>query len=115
MGSSPISMSCTHLSWVLPLHALHWHPLWSGPRVPLLGHPLAVAPEGPHALGSWLVHAHRRASHAGSTHAPATPHGAAWVHAAGSHGGGASRGALLVHELAPVALVGCHLKRGRHL
>lgn len=101
----------TYLPWVLPLHALHWHPLWPGAWVRLLGHPLAVAPEGSHALGTRLVHAHGRAAHAGRVHAaPTAAHG---VHVA-RQGWWSPPGPRLVHELATV-LVGSHLERGTHL
>ena len=96
-----------HLPRVGPLHTLHAHALRPpGPGVALLlGHPLAVGPERPHALGPRLVHPHGRAAHVGSIHARAHV----------PREGPRAPGTRLVHELAVVRLVGSHLEGGTHL
>lgn len=96
----------THLSRVRPLHALHAHALLPRPCVgPLLRHPLAVGPEGTHALAPRLVHSHGGPAHGGRVHATA--------HVPGQ--GRRSAGSRLVHELAVVRLVWRHLEGGAHL
>ena len=98
--------SSAHLPRVGPLHTLHAHALRPGPGVALLlGHPLAVGPERPHALGPGLVHPHGRAAHVGSVHARAHV----------PREGPRAPGTGLVHELAVVRLVGSHLEGGTHL
>lgn len=69
----------------------------------MLGHALAVGPEGTHAWASSLVHAHGRAVHVG---VHGRPH-AGRVHAAGR--------SPRAHELVVVGLRRAHLERGAHL
>lgn len=100
-----VEFTSTHLPWVWPFHALYTHALRPGSCIALLGHPLAVRIERPHALAPGLVHSHGGPAHVG------------WVHATAHvprHGRRAA-GSLLVHELAAVRLVWSHLERGTHL
>lgn len=100
-----VQSTCTHLPGVRSLHALHTHALGPRPCITLLGHPLAVSPEGPHALAPGLVHSHGGPTHGGRIHACAHVPREGW----------GSAGSWLVHELAVVRLVWCHLERGAHL
>lgn len=95
----------TDLARVRSLDALHTHALRPGSGVALLGHSLAMSTERTHALTSRLVHSHWRPTHIGRTHGCAHVPRKGW-RAAGS---------WLVHELAVVRLVWCHLERGAHL
>lgn len=95
----------SHLPRVGSLHALHAHALGPGACVALLGHPLAVTWERPHALASGLVHPHWGPAHIGGIHARAHV----------PREGRRATGSRLVHELAVVCLVWSHLERGTHL
>lgn len=95
----------THLPWVWSFHALHAHALRPGSCVPLLGHPLAMGSERPYALAPRLVHSNGRPTHVGCIHACAHVSRERWR----------ATGPWLVHELAVVCLVWCHLEGGAHL
>lgn len=95
----------THLPGVRSFHALHAHALRPGSCVPLLGHPLAMGGERPHALAPGLVHSNGRPTHVGCIHACAHV----------SRERRRAAGPWLVHELAVVRLVWCHLEGGAHL
>lgn len=95
----------THLPWVRSFHALHAHALRPGSCVPLLGHPLAMSSERPHALASRLVHSNGRPTHVGCIHACPHVSRERWR----------APGPWLVYELAVVCLVWCHLEGGAHL
>lgn len=97
--------TCTHLPWVWSFHALHAHALRPGSCVPLLGHPLAMGSERPYALAPRLVHSNGRPTHVGCIHACAHVSSERWR----------ATGPWLVHELAVVCLVWCHLEGGAHL
>lgn len=105
LESESVEFTSTHLPWVRSFHALHTHALGPGSCVTLLWHPLSVSPKRPHALAPGLVHSHGRPAHGGCIHACAHVPREGW-RAAGS---------WLVHELAVVRLVWCHLERGTHL
>lgn len=110
-GMAGVQSTFTHLSWIRPLHALHAHSLLPRPWIaPLLGHPLAVGPKGPHALAPGLVHSHGGAAHGGAAHGGRV-HSTAHVPRKGRR----SAGPRLVHELAVVPLVWRHLEGGTHL
>lgn len=95
----------THLPRVRSFHALHAHALRPGSCVPLLGHPLAMGSERPYALAPGLVHSNGRPTHVGCIHACAHVSRERWR----------ATGPWLVHELAVVRLVWCHLEGGAHL
>lgn len=98
-------MTSTHLPWVRSFHSLHTHALRPGSCIGLLGHPLAVGPERPHALAPGLVHTHGGPTHVGCIHACAHV----------PREGRRAAGSWLIHELAVVRLVWSHLERGTHL
>lgn len=95
----------THLPWIRSFHSLHTHALCPGSSVPLLGHPLTMGAKRPHDLAPGLVHSNGRPTHVGCIHACAHVSRERW----------GAAGPWLVHELAVVCLVWCHLKRGAHL